>query len=76
LTKNLAAFAMHYAKRKIKQPKNNRLYDYKINFTLAINQLKDNIVHFTMKLTDIQLYELLISKISKSLSVIRRSRRP
>ncbi|WP_232300064.1 MULTISPECIES: IS4 family transposase [Colwellia] len=71
LTKNLAASAIHDAKRKIEKPKKNRRYDYKINFTFAINQLKDNIVRFTMKLADLELYELLISKISKNLSVIR-----
>lgn len=75
LTKNLAASAIHDAKRKIKKPKKNRLYDYKINFTFAINQLKDNVVRFTMKLADLELYELLISKISKNLSVIRPNRK-
>ena len=75
LTKNLAASAMHDAKQKIKQPKNNRQYDYKINFTFAINQLKDNVVRLIMKLADIELYELLMSKISKSLSVIRPNRK-
>ncbi|GAW95006.1 IS4 family transposase [Colwellia marinimaniae] len=75
LTKNLAASAIHDAKRKIKKPKNTRLYEYKINFTFAINQLKDNIVRFTMKLAELELYELLISKISKNLSVIRPNRK-
>ena len=75
LTKNLSASAIHDAKRKIKKPKNTRLYEYKINFTFAINQLKDNIVRFTMKLAEFELYELLISKISKSLSVIRPNRK-
>ena len=60
LTKNLAASAVHDAKRKIQKPKNNRLYDYKINFTFTINQLKDNVVRFMMKLADSELYEVLI----------------
>jgi hypothetical protein len=51
------------------------LYGYKINFTFAINQLKDNVVRFTMKLAELELYELLISKISKNLSVIRPNRK-
>jgi hypothetical protein len=75
LTKNLTASAIHDAKRKIKKSKNNRLYQYKINFTFAINQLKDNIVRFTMKLAELELYELMISKISKNLSVIRPERK-
>jgi len=75
LTKNLAACAIHDAKRKIKKPKNNRSHDYKINFTFAINQLKDNVVRFTMKLAEFELYELLISKISKNLSIIRPNRK-
>jgi hypothetical protein len=75
LTKNLTASAIHDAKRKIKNSKNNRLYQYKINFTFAINQLKDNIVRFTMKLAELELYELMISKISKNLSVIRPDRK-
>ena len=74
LTKNLAACAIHDAKRKMKKPKNKRLYDYKINFTFAINQIKDNVVRFTMKLAGFELYELLISKISKNLSSIRPNR--
>lgn len=44
LTKNLAASATHDAKTKMKKLKNNRLYDYKINFTFVINQIKDNVV--------------------------------
>jgi hypothetical protein len=75
LTKNLAASAIHDAKRKIKKPKNNRLYEYKINFTFAINQLKDNVVRFMMRLAELELYELMISKISKNLSVIRPDRK-
>ncbi len=71
LTKNLTASAVHDAKRKIQKPKNNRLYYYKINLTFTINQLKDNVVRFMMKLVDSELYEVLINKISKSLSAIR-----
>ncbi|MEY8252052.1 MAG: IS4 family transposase, partial [Colwellia sp.] len=56
LTKNLAASAIYDAKRKIKKPTKKRLYDYKINFTFAINQLKDNVVRFTMKLAELELY--------------------
>jgi hypothetical protein len=75
LTKNLAASAIHDAKQKIKKAKNNRLYEYKINFTFAVNQLKDNVVRFTMKLAEVELYELMINKISKNLSVIRSNRK-
>jgi hypothetical protein len=76
LTKNLAASAIHDAKIKIKKPKNNRLYEYKINFTFAINQLKDNVVRFIMRVvSELELYELMISKISKNLSVIRPDRK-
>ena len=52
-----------------------QLYKYKINFTFAVNQLKDNVVRFTMKLAELELYELLINKISKNLSVIRPERK-
>jgi len=75
LTKNLAASAIHDAKLKIKKPKNNRVYKYKINFTFVINQLKDNVVRFIIRLAELELYELLISKISKNLSVIRPDRK-
>lgn len=75
LTKNLAATAIYEAKRKISKAKNNRFYDYKINFTFAISQLNDNVVRLTMKLADFELYELLISKISKNLSAIRLNRK-
>lgn len=73
LTKNLAASLIHDAK--INKPKNDRLYEYKINFTFAINQIKDNIVRLTMKVADFELYELLISKISKNLTSIRPNRK-
>jgi hypothetical protein len=66
---------VYEVKRKIKKPKNNRLYEYKINFTFAINQLKDNVVRFVMKVAELELYELMISKISKNLSVIRPNRK-
>jgi hypothetical protein len=75
LTKNLAASAIHDAKLKIKEPKNSRLYEYKINFNFVINQLKDNVFRFIMKLAELELYELMISKISKNLSVIRHVRK-
>ena len=75
LTKNLAASAVHDAKRKIQKPKNNRLYDYKINFTFTINRLQDNVIKFMMKLADSELYEVLINKISKNLSAIRANRK-
>tara|TARA_R110001583_G_scaffold53928_2_gene165914 strand:- start:6115 stop:6462 length:348 start_codon:yes stop_codon:yes gene_type:complete len=75
LTKNLATCAIHDAKRKINKRKNKSLYQYKINFTFAINQLKDNVVRFTMKLAELELNELLISNISKNLSVIRPDRK-
>lgn len=71
LTINLAAYVIYDTKRKKKKTKDNRLYEYKINFTFTINQLKDNVVRFTMKLAEFELYELLISKISKNLRVIR-----
>jgi hypothetical protein len=75
LTKNITACAIHDAKQKLESTKNNRIYNYKINFTFALNQLKDNIVRFTMKLAKCQLYELLISKILKSLSAICPNRK-
>jgi hypothetical protein len=40
-----------------------------------INQLKDDVVRFIMKLAERELYELMISKISKNLSVIRPDRK-
>ena len=75
LTKNIAACTIHDAKQKIKKAKNNRLYEYKNNFTFAVNQHKDNVVRFTMKLAELELYELMINKISKNLSVIRPNRK-
>ena len=75
LTKNITACVIHDAKQKLENTKNNRIYNYKINFTFALNQLKDNIVRFTMKLAKCQLYELLISKILKNLSAIRPNRK-
>ena len=56
LTKNITVSAINDAKQKLENTKNNRIYNYKINFTFALNQLKDNIVRFTMKLAKCQLY--------------------
>jgi hypothetical protein len=55
--------------------KNTRFYEYKINFNFATNQLKDNVVRFIMRLAELELYELLISKISKNLSIIQPNRK-
>jgi hypothetical protein len=40
-----------------------------------INQLKDNLVRLMMRLAELELYELLTSKISTNLSVIRPNRK-
>jgi hypothetical protein len=40
-----------------------------------INQLKDNLVRLLMRLAELELYELLTSKISTNLSVIRPNRK-
>ena len=74
LTKNLAASAIYDAKRKIKELKVNRKNEYKANFTFAINQIKDNVVRFTMRLASMDLYALMIGRISKNLSIIRPNR--
>lgn len=75
LTKNLAAVIIHDAQRKIIACKKDKLYAYKVNFTFAINQLKDNVIRFMMKMDGIKLYELLRDKISKNLSAIRPNRK-
>ncbi len=75
LTKNLASVAAFDAKMELKSSETTRRYEYKINVTFAINQLKDNIVRFMMKIAGAELSRLLISKISKSLSVIRPNRK-
>jgi hypothetical protein len=74
LTKNLAACVIYDAKRKIQEQKVNRKNEYKANFTFAINQIKDNIVRLTMKLASMDLYALMIGRISKNLSIIRPNR--
>jgi len=74
LTKNLTAAAIYDAKRKIKTQKMNRKNEYKANFTFAINQIKDNVVRFTMKLARMDLCTLIIGRISKNLTIIRPHR--
>ena len=75
LTKNLASVVAFDAKMELRLSETTRRYEYKINITFAINQLKDNVVRFMMKLAGAELSRLLISKISKSLSVIRPNRK-
>jgi len=53
LTKNLASVAAFDAKMELILSETTRRYEYKINITFAINQLKDNVVRFMMKLAGV-----------------------
>ena len=75
LTKNLAAVSVNEAKKHIATPDKTRAYNYKINFTFAVSQLKDNIIRFMMGIAEKGLSIKLIDKISKVLSSIRPNRK-
>ena len=72
LTKNLASIAIieaNRAKQKV------RKYQYKINVTHALSQLKDNVVRFLMGIAINGLSQLMIVKISQVTNAYRPDRK-
>jgi len=75
LMKNLASVALNEANEPKEIPGKNRKHTYKLNFTFAINLLKDNIVRFMMKIATENLDVLLIDKISTVTNAYRPNRK-
>jgi len=74
LTKNIAAVAMSEAKAITVEHCKTRKGKYKVNFTYALCQLKDNIVRLLMRVADSNLSRLLIEAIATSLNAYRTGR--
>lgn len=75
LTKNIAAVAIFEAD-KIKDEKyKHRKYQYKINFTYTLSQLKDNVIRFLLCGTQTNLSRLLIETISSIVDAYRSGRK-
>ncbi len=75
LMKNLASVTLYEAHDPTDTSRKNRKYAYKLNFTFAINMLKDNIVRFMMRIATDNLCILLIEKISRETNAYRPNRK-
>jgi hypothetical protein len=74
LTKNIAAIAILEADVIAKEKYRHRKREYRINFTYALSQIKDNIVRFTLSLMPPDLIPLLIDNIASAVNAIRPER--
>jgi len=75
LTKNIAAVAI-FEGDKLKDKKHKeRKYQYRINFTYTLSQLKDNIVRFLLCSPSSNLSSLLIANISTVVNAYRPDRK-
>jgi len=74
LSKNIAAVAISEAKVLTVERCKTRKSKYKVNFTHALCQLKDNIVRFLMRVARSDLSKLLIEAIATSLNAYRPGR--
>jgi len=74
LTKNIAAIAILEADGIADEAYKNRNRKYKINFTYALSQFKDNIVRFIMGMWPPGSAEMLIMRISGAVNAVRPER--
>ena len=75
LTKNLAAVAILEAEVIAREKYKGRQHKYRINFSYALSQLKDNIIRFSLCLADTDLTALLIKQIAKAVDAVRPDRK-
>ncbi|NOQ78711.1 MAG: IS4 family transposase [Gammaproteobacteria bacterium] len=74
LTKNIAAIAIFEADKVKDKKYEHRKYQYRINFTYALSQLKDNVVRFLLYSSSLNLSGLLIAKIATIVDAYRPDR--
>ena len=74
LTKNIAAIAVLEADLIAKEKHRNRKRKYRINFTYALSQLKDNIVRFTLRIIHLDALCIFVEQISKVVDAVRPER--
>jgi hypothetical protein len=74
ITKNLAAIAVYEASFIVQEKYHHRKRKYRINFTYALSQMKDNVVRFVLALAPPKTSALLIQQISKAVNALRPER--
>ncbi len=74
LTKNIAAIAVYEADSIAKEIYSHRKRGYRINFTYALSQLKDNVIRFVLQLVPPEITALLIRQIAKVVNALRPER--
>lgn len=75
LTKNLAAIAIMEAENIAKEKYKHRKLSYKINFTYALSQLKDNIIRFIFRIAESNLSGIFINQIACAVNAVRPGRK-
>ena len=74
LTKNIAAIAVIEADVLAKEKYKHRQRRYKINFTYALSQLKDNIIRFLLRLVPSSLLDAYVKQIVCAVNAVRPGR--
>jgi len=75
LTKNLAALSIIEAESITKEKYKHRKFRYKINFTYALSQLKDNIIRFILRISESNLSGVFINQIACAVNAVRPGRK-
>lgn len=75
LTKNIAAVAIVEADILAEEKYKHRKMRYKINFTFALSQLKDNIIRFVLKIPESKLLAIFVSQIARAVNAVRPGRK-
>lgn len=74
LAKNLASLAIMDANEIVSERNQNRYYDYKVNATYVLGQLKDNLVRFILRLVRSKRINEFIENIANAVNAIRPGR--
>ncbi len=74
LTKNIAAIAVYEADAIAKEKYGHRKRGYRINFTYALSQLKDNVIRFVLNIVPPDMTALLIRQIASAVNALRPER--
>ena len=74
LTKNIAAIAIFEAEDIKNEKYKHRKFEYRINFSYALSQLKENMIRFLLNLAPLNLSRLLITAISNVVNAYRPDR--
>ena len=75
LTKNIAAVAIIEADILANEKYHHRNSLYKINFTYALSQLKDNIIRFLLRIAPSDLLDMFVHQIASAVNAVRPGRK-